>query len=98
MGSCRRVGLAGAGLLAELADHPADQRLVNLYGEPKAWAGKSILNVAASGKFSCDRTIAEHVAGRRQGLAANPSTAANLRWLVSKVRNSIAPRCRAVAI
>jgi starch phosphorylase len=38
----------------------ADQRLVSLYGQPKAWASKAILNVAASGKFSSDRTIAEY--------------------------------------
>ena len=34
------------------------ERLVGLYGEPKAWASKAILNVASSGKFSSDRTIA----------------------------------------
>jgi starch phosphorylase len=31
-----------------------------LYAEPNAWARKAILNVAASGKFSSDRTIAEY--------------------------------------
>ena len=38
----------------------ADQRLVDLYREPKAWASKAILNVAGSGKFSSDRTIAQY--------------------------------------
>jgi starch phosphorylase len=33
---------------------------VGLYGEPNAWAGKAILNVAGSGKFSSDRTIAQY--------------------------------------
>ena len=36
----------------------ADQRLCELYGDPQAWARKAILNVAGSGKFSSDRTIA----------------------------------------
>ena len=38
----------------------ADQRLQDLYADPDAWAKKAILNVAASGKFSSDRTIAEY--------------------------------------
>jgi glycogen phosphorylase len=47
--------------LADLKSYlEADQRLVDLYGEPKAWASKAILNVAGSGKFSSDRTIAEY--------------------------------------
>ncbi len=47
--------------LADLKSYlEADQRLLDLYREPKAWAGKAILNVAASGKFSSDRTIAEY--------------------------------------
>ncbi len=32
------------------------------YTDPKGWAHKAILNVAASGKFSSDRTIAEYAA------------------------------------
>jgi starch phosphorylase len=41
----------------------ADRRLVELYGSPDAWARQAILNVAASGRFSSDRTIAEYAAG-----------------------------------
>jgi len=41
----------------------ADQRLVALYGNADAWARKAILNVASSGKFSSDRTIAEYAIG-----------------------------------
>jgi starch phosphorylase len=38
----------------------ADERLQTLYSDPDAWARKAILNIAASGKFSSDRTIAEY--------------------------------------
>ena len=49
--------------LADLKSYlEADQRLVELYGDPEAWARKAILNVAGSGKFSSDRTIAEYAA------------------------------------
>jgi starch phosphorylase len=49
--------------LADLTSYlEADRRLVQLYGDPKGWAQKAILNVAASGKFSSDRTIAEYAA------------------------------------
>jgi starch phosphorylase len=40
----------------------ADQRLDELYADPHGWARKVILNVAGSGKFSSDRTIAEYAA------------------------------------
>jgi starch phosphorylase len=40
----------------------ADQRLLALFADPDAWARKAILNVASSGKFSSDRTIAEYAA------------------------------------
>jgi glycogen phosphorylase len=49
--------------LADLKSYlEADQRLVELYADPEAWARKTILNVAGSGKFSSDRTIAEYAA------------------------------------
>jgi starch phosphorylase len=49
--------------LADLTSYlEADQRLRDLHADPNAWARKAILNVAASGKFSSDRTIAEYAA------------------------------------
>jgi starch phosphorylase len=49
--------------LADLKSYlDADQRLIDLYGDPDGWARKAILNVAGSGKFSSDRTIAEYAA------------------------------------
>jgi starch phosphorylase len=38
----------------------ADRQLLDLYADPDGWARKVILNVAGSGKFSSDRTIAEY--------------------------------------
>jgi starch phosphorylase len=38
----------------------ADRRLVDLYGQPEDWARRVVLNIASSGKFSSDRTIAEY--------------------------------------
>ncbi len=47
--------------LADLKSYlDADERLCALYADPNEWARKAILNVAASGKFSSDRTIAEY--------------------------------------
>lgn len=49
--------------LADLTSYlEADQRLVKLYADPDAWARQAIFNVASSGKFSSDRTIAEYAA------------------------------------
>jgi len=49
--------------LADLKSYlEADQRLCELYADPDAWARKAILNIAGSGKFSSDRTIAEYAA------------------------------------
>ena len=47
--------------LADLKSYlEADQRLIDLYADSNAWSRKAILNVAASGKFSSDRTISEY--------------------------------------
>ena len=47
--------------LADLKSYlEADERLRTLYDQPDEWARKAILNVAGSGKFSSDRTIAEY--------------------------------------
>jgi starch phosphorylase len=49
--------------LADLTSYlDADRRLLALYGDPEAWTRKTILNIAGSGKFSSDRTIAEYAA------------------------------------
>ena len=50
--------------LADLKSYlEADQRLCELYADPTGWSRKAILNVAGSGKFSSDRTIAEYATG-----------------------------------
>jgi starch phosphorylase len=47
--------------LADLTSYAqAHQRLGELYADPEAWTRQAILNIAASGKFSSDRTIAEY--------------------------------------
>jgi glycogen phosphorylase len=47
--------------LADLTSYlDADRRLVELYASPEEWTRKAILNVAGSGKFSSDRTIAQY--------------------------------------
>jgi starch phosphorylase len=49
--------------LADLTAYlEADTALCALYADRHAWARKAILNVAGSGKFSSDRTIAEYAA------------------------------------
>jgi len=49
--------------LADLKSYlEADERLCALYADPDEWARKAILNVAGSGKFSSDRTVAEYAA------------------------------------
>ena len=49
--------------LADLKSYlDADQSLCELYGNADGWAHKAILNIAGSGKFSSDRTIAEYAA------------------------------------
>ena len=50
--------------LADLKSYlGADQRLLESYTRPEDWTRKVILNVATSGQFSSDRTIAEYAAG-----------------------------------
>jgi starch phosphorylase len=60
----RETLLTGGDRYRHLADlRPyldADRRLCELYANPDFWARKAILNVAASGKFSSDRTIGEY--------------------------------------
>jgi starch phosphorylase len=49
--------------LADLTSYcQAQDRLGELYSDSGAWAEKAILNVASSGKFSSDRTIAQYAA------------------------------------
>ena len=49
--------------LADLTAYlEADRRLCAQYADPDAWARTAILNIAGSGKFSSDRTIAEYAA------------------------------------
>jgi len=50
--------------LADLKSYlEADQRLCELYADSAGWSRKAVLNVAGSGKFSSDRTIAEYATG-----------------------------------
>ena len=54
--------------LADLTSYlEAHERLGALYADPDAWARKAILNVASSGKFSSDRTIAEYARRHLEG-------------------------------
>jgi len=49
--------------LADLKSYlEADRRLRELCRDAEGWMRKVILNVAGSGKFSSDRTIAEYAA------------------------------------
>ena len=49
--------------LADLTSYcQAQKRLGALYADPDAWTRKAIINVACSGRFSSDRTIAEYAA------------------------------------
>lgn len=49
--------------LADLTSYcEAHEKLGALYTDPGEWARKAILNVASSGRFSSDRTIAEYAA------------------------------------
>jgi len=58
--------------LADLCDYArAHQDLAELHADTQAWARKAIINVACSGKFSSDRTIAEY-ANEIWGLEPSP--------------------------
>jgi glycogen phosphorylase len=47
--------------LADLGSYlDADERLTQMYRDREAWTRKAIFNIAGSGKFSSDRTIAEY--------------------------------------
>jgi starch phosphorylase len=47
--------------LADLKSYgEAQERVGKLYADPEGWSRKAILNIAASGKFSSDRTIADY--------------------------------------
>jgi starch phosphorylase len=60
----RNILLVGGDTYMHLADFTsymdADSNLQSLYRNPEAWSRKAILNIAASGRFSSDRTIAEY--------------------------------------
>jgi starch phosphorylase len=62
----RETLLTGGDRYRHLADLTAyldaDRRLLDLYADPQGWTRKAILNIAGSGKFSSDRTIAEYAA------------------------------------
>jgi starch phosphorylase len=47
--------------LADFASYlEADRKLLGLYADPEAWSRRVIANLASSGRFSSDRTIAEY--------------------------------------
>jgi starch phosphorylase len=62
--SLRETLLAGGDYYMHLADLKsylqADQQLCDVYRKPEEWSRKAIVNIAGSGKFSSDRTIAEY--------------------------------------
>ncbi|MCR4411201.1 MAG: glycogen/starch/alpha-glucan phosphorylase [Thermoguttaceae bacterium] len=60
----RETLLTGGDYYMHLADLnaylEADKRLIELYADSDAWSRKVIANIAGSGRFSSDRTIAEY--------------------------------------
>ena len=62
----RHALLTGGDHYMHLADLTAylraDRKLCDLYDDSDGWVRKAILNIAGSGKFSSDRTIAEYAA------------------------------------
>jgi starch phosphorylase len=65
-GPLRETLLTGGDYYMHLADFKAylaaDRRLLDAYADPEGWTHKVILNLAASGRFSSDRTIAQYAA------------------------------------
>jgi starch phosphorylase len=65
-GQLRETLLTGGDFYMHLADLTsyvdASERLGAAYADPREWARMAVLNVARSGKFSSDRTIAEYAA------------------------------------
>jgi starch phosphorylase len=63
-GILRETLLTGGDHYMHLADLraylDADRRLLELYADPEAWTAKVIANIAGSGMFSSDRTIAQY--------------------------------------
>jgi starch phosphorylase len=63
----RQALLTGGDYYMHLADltsyTQAQEHVSELYRDKRGWARKAILNVAGSGKFSSDRTIAEYASG-----------------------------------
>jgi len=63
----RAALLTGGDYFMHLADLraylDADCRLLELYRDPSAWARMALINVAAAGKFSSDRAVAEYASG-----------------------------------
>ncbi|TSD82723.1 glycogen/starch/alpha-glucan phosphorylase, partial [Mycobacterium sp. KBS0706] len=50
--------------LADLTAYlEADRKLLELYADPEEWVRRVVANLAASGRFSSDRTIAEYATG-----------------------------------
>lgn len=50
--------------LADLTAYlEADRKLLELYADPEAWTRRVVANLAGSGRFSSDRTIAEYATG-----------------------------------
>jgi starch phosphorylase len=62
----RQTLLTGGDYYMHLADLrsyvQAQEELGDVYADQNAWAREAILNVAGSGKFSSDRSIAEYAA------------------------------------
>jgi len=66
-GPLRAALLTGGDYYMHLADLgaylDADRRLLDLYRNPSAWTQMALTNVAESGKFSSDRSVAEYASG-----------------------------------